>query len=96
VLISWNEAGTITAVAASSGKTRWLAICQPPLPDAQPAFPCLPARLCRLTEYRHHPTDSFWSWRQLMYAQHVTLRSSEVIATELHREMLAAGATPSV
>ena len=96
VLISWNEAGTITAVAAGAVKPDGL----PSVSWLLPGMPNLHSHAFQrvfagLTEYRHHPTDSFWSWRQLMYAfaQHVTPAQLEVIATELYREMLAAGYT---
>ena len=96
VLISWNEAGMITEVA--SGRVipedvqavSWLL---PGMPNLHShAFQRV---FAGLTEYRHHPTDSFWSWRQLMYAfaQHLTPAQLELIATELYREMLAAGYT---
>jgi len=48
-----------------------------------------------LTEYRANPTDSFWSWRTLMYAfaQKMTPAALLVVARQLYIEMLKAGYT---
>ncbi len=48
-----------------------------------------------LTEYRANPTDSFWSWRELMYrfAARITPDMLGAIARWLYVEMLKAGYT---
>jgi formimidoylglutamate deiminase len=48
-----------------------------------------------LTEYRANPTDSFWSWRELMYrfAARITPDDLGAIARWLYVEMLKAGYT---
>jgi formimidoylglutamate deiminase len=48
-----------------------------------------------LTERRLHPTDSFWTWRDLMYrfAQKITPEQLEAVATLLFVEMLKSGFT---
>ncbi|MBV8665263.1 MAG: formimidoylglutamate deiminase [Burkholderiaceae bacterium] len=48
-----------------------------------------------LTEYRAKPTDSFWSWRTLMYAfaQKLTPETLKAVAVQLYIEMLKAGYT---
>ncbi|HEY4353503.1 MAG TPA: formimidoylglutamate deiminase, partial [Paraburkholderia sp.] len=48
-----------------------------------------------LTEYRANPTDSFWSWRDLMYrfAARITPDTLGAIARWLYVEMLKAGYT---
>jgi formimidoylglutamate deiminase len=48
-----------------------------------------------LTEYRANPTDSFWSWRTLMYgfAQKLTPSALQAVALQLYIEMLKAGYT---
>ncbi len=48
-----------------------------------------------LAEARTHPTDSFWSWRELMYrfAARITPEQLEDIAAHLYVEMLKGGFT---
>lgn len=48
-----------------------------------------------LTESRGNPTDSFWTWRELMYrfAQRLTPEQAQHIARWLYIEMLKAGYT---
>ncbi len=48
-----------------------------------------------MTEYRANPTDSFWSWRTLMYdfAQKLTPAALQAVALQLYIEMLKAGYT---
>jgi formimidoylglutamate deiminase len=48
-----------------------------------------------LTERRTNPTDSFWTWRELMYrfAARITPESLHDIAAQLYVEMLEAGYT---
>ncbi len=48
-----------------------------------------------LTERRTNPSDSFWTWRELMYrfAARITPESLHAIATQLYVEMLEAGYT---
>lgn len=46
-----------------------------------------------LAEYSTSDTDSFWTWRDIMYrfADKITVADLEVIATQLYLEMLKAG-----
>ena len=48
-----------------------------------------------LTERRTNPSDSFWTWRELMYrfAARITPESLYAIAAQLYVEMLEAGYT---
>jgi len=48
-----------------------------------------------LTEYRSNPSDSFWTWRELMYCFAALLRPEHLrdIAAQLYVEMLKAGYT---
>jgi formimidoylglutamate deiminase len=48
-----------------------------------------------LTERQTNPSDSFWTWRELMYrfASRITPEQLQVIATQLYVEMLEAGYT---
>ncbi|WP_186074504.1 formimidoylglutamate deiminase [Burkholderia gladioli] len=98
VLIEWNDAGTIvsvtpdtTAAPADAGLA------------AGPVMPGMPnlhshafqRAMAGLTEYRANPTDSFWSWRELMYrfAARITPDTLGAIARWLYVEMLKAGYT---
>ncbi len=96
VLVSWDAQGSITGVQTG--------VVQPPETSAVgwllPGMPNLHSHAFQrifsgLTEYRQHASDSFWSWRKLMYlfAQHITPEQLETIATQLYQEMLAAGYT---
>ncbi|PLZ00162.1 formimidoylglutamate deiminase [Burkholderia sp. WAC0059] len=98
VLLEWDAAGTLLEVT-------------PDLPDvpegvAQAAGPLVPGMpnlhshafqraMAGLTEYRANPTDSFWSWRDLMYrfAARLTPDDLGAIAGWLYVEMLKAGYT---
>lgn len=96
VLISWDDRGIITEVAIDAAQPN-------PLESVSwllPGMPNLHSHAFQrifggMTEYRQHPSDSFWSWRHLMYAfaQHITPEQLETVATALYREMLAAGYT---
>ena len=48
-----------------------------------------------LAERQHDPSDSFWTWRELMYryAQKITPQIMYAIASQLYAEMLEAGYT---
>jgi formimidoylglutamate deiminase len=97
VLLSWDDAGTLTAVQADADcpADAWRAagLVVPGLPNLhshafQRAF-------AGLTEYRASVHDSFWSWRDRMYrfAGAISPDELEAIATQLYIEMLRAGYT---
>jgi formimidoylglutamate deiminase len=98
VLLEWDAAGTLQHVQADL----------PAAPEgvAQAAGPVMPGMpnlhshafqraMAGLTEYRANPTDSFWSWRDLMYrfAARITPDDLGAIARWLYVEMLKAGYT---
>ncbi|WJF91401.1 formimidoylglutamate deiminase [Paraburkholderia bonniea] len=98
VLLEWDEHGTLSAVTAGHAI--------PPAGIAQAAGPVLPGMpnlhshafqraLAGLTEYRASASDTFWSWRDLMYrhAAQITPEGLSVIARWLYIEMLKAGYT---
>ena len=65
---------------------------------AVPAMPNLHSHafqraMAGMAEFRAHESDSFWSWREVMYTFARTLDpvSFQAIATQLYSEMLAAG-----
>jgi formimidoylglutamate deiminase len=96
VLLRWNAAGELTE--ATPGSARGDA----PL-AAGPVIPGMPnlhshafqRAMAGLTETMGSPTDSFWSWRTLMYrfAQRLQPQHLEAIARHLYIEMLKAGYT---
>jgi len=97
VLLSWDERGTLTGVAADTvgadGVARSAGVVVPGMPNLhshafQRAF-------AGLTEMRSASDDSFWSWREHMYrfAAALTPDALEDIATHLYIEMLRAGYT---
>ncbi|SEF66636.1 formimidoylglutamate deiminase [Marinobacterium lutimaris] len=94
-LIEWDSAGNISALgpipAGYDGPEAGTVVAGMPNIHSH-AFQRLSAGL---TEYRYAEDDSFWSWRQLMYAfaSKITPEQLEEIATHLYREMLWAGYT---
>ncbi|MEO8655400.1 MAG: formimidoylglutamate deiminase [Ramlibacter sp.] len=97
VLLQWDTAGSLCAVAPGSQRP-------PGVPEAPgPVLPGMPnlhshafqRAFAGLTEYRGQAQDSFWSWRTLMYrfAAAITPEQLEAIATGLYVEMLEAGYT---
>jgi len=95
VLLEWDGSGCITAVSADSAA--------PDVEKAEIVVPGMPnlhshafqRAMAGLTEYRANPTDSFWSWRTLMYgfAQKLTPPAMKAVALQLYTEMLKAGYT---
>ncbi len=97
VLLSWDDAGTLSAVQADADcpadVRRASGLVVPGLPNVhshafQRAF-------SGLTEYRASAQDSFWSWRDRMYrfAGAISPDDLEAVATQLYVEMLRAGYT---
>ncbi|MDR5856159.1 formimidoylglutamate deiminase [Caballeronia sp. LZ062] len=98
VLLEWSDVGTLVAVTPDTTVV--------PADAARAAGPVLPGMpnlhshafqraMAGLTEYRANPTDSFWSWRDLMYrfAARITPETLGAIARWLYVEMLKAGYT---
>ncbi|WP_343676955.1 amidohydrolase family protein, partial [Paraburkholderia heleia] len=98
VLLEWDAAGTLRNVTpdlaqAPRGVARALGPILPGMPNLHShAFQ---RAMAGLTEYRANPTDSFWSWRDLMYrfAARITPDDLGAIARWLYVEMLKAGYT---
>lgn len=96
VLLRWNAAGVL--IEATPGSARGDAPAA-----AGPVIPGMPnlhshafqRAMAGLTETMGSPTDSFWSWRTLMYrfAQRLQPQHLEAIARHLYIEMLKAGYT---
>lgn len=96
VLIDWDKYGVISRVAPGVDKPAGAE-------EADAVIPGMPnlhshafqRAFAGLTEYRHAREDSFWSWRNLMYAfaARITPEQMERVATWLYAEMLEAGYT---
>ncbi len=95
VLLEWNASGELTRVEPDT-----TAATAPPTPTG-PVIPALPnlhshafqRAIAGLTEFRGEASDSFWSWRTLMYrfALRLDPEQLEAIALGLYVEMLEAG-----
>jgi formimidoylglutamate deiminase len=98
VLLEWNEQGALLNVSPDRRDA--------PANVAKASGPIVPGMpnlhshafqraMAGLTEYRANPTDSFWSWRDLMYrfAARITPDTLGAIARWLYVEMLKAGYT---
>lgn len=95
VLLEWDGGGCLTTVSADSAMQdiEKAGIVLPGMPNLHShAFQ---RAMAGLTEYRANPTDSFWSWRTLMYgfAQKLTPPVLKAVALQLYTEMLKAGYT---
>ncbi|HSY28171.1 MAG TPA: formimidoylglutamate deiminase [Burkholderiaceae bacterium] len=96
VLLEWDSSGCLTTVSVDSKAVdaeRAAGIVVPGMPNLHShAFQ---RAMSGLTEYRANPTDSFWSWRTLMYgfAQKLTPPVLKAVALQLYTEMLKAGYT---
>lgn len=98
VLLEWDASGALTRVTpglslAPDGVTQSAGPLIPGMPNLHShAFQ---RAMAGLTEYRANPTDSFWSWRDLMYrfAARITPDDLGAIARWLYVEMLKAGYT---
>src|SRR5258708_23139659 len=97
VLIEWNDAGVITRVEhGHSGR------------GADAAGPVLPGianvhshafqrAMAGLAEFRGHPTDDFWTWREEMYRLATRLAPQDIhaISPPFYCEIFAHTDTPS-
>jgi formimidoylglutamate deiminase len=98
VLLEWTSDGSLHRVTpdlpnAPHGVARASGPVMPGMPNLHShAFQ---RAMAGLTEYRANPTDSFWSWRELMYrfAARITPDDLGAIARWLYVEMLKSGYT---
>jgi formimidoylglutamate deiminase len=99
VLIEWNADGTLTGVSPQSRSDQASGVPR----AAGPVLPGLPnlhshafqRAFAGLAEFRATHDDSFWSWRERMYAfaNAITPEQLEAVATWLFVEMLEGGYT---
>lgn len=101
VLLTWDPAGCLTAVATSAQAPEGVMRAQGPVLPGMPNLHshAFQRAIAGLTEFRGPATDgkqdSFWSWRALMYRFALRLDPAqlEAIALGLYVEMLEAGYT---
>jgi formimidoylglutamate deiminase len=97
VLLEWDEQGTLLAVTPDSTQPAGVNKAKGPVLAGMPNLHshAFQRAMAGLTEYRANPTDSFWSWRDLMYrfAARISPDSLGSIARWLYVEMLKAGYT---
>ncbi|MEO6917812.1 MAG: formimidoylglutamate deiminase [Collimonas sp.] len=97
VLLEWDEQGILTTVQADAEA---LALAPRAAATVLPGIANLHSHafqraMAGLTEYRSDPSDSFWSWRTLMYqfAGKLSPPDLKAVAVQLYIEMLQAGYT---
>lgn len=97
VLLEWDESGTLTQVDTDVSDIPAGVVTEEVVLPGMPNLHshAFQRAMAGLTEYRSDPTDSFWSWRTLMYAfaQRLTPDALYAVALQLYIEMLKAGYT---
>ncbi|ARK78845.1 formimidoylglutamate deiminase [Burkholderia pseudomallei] len=97
VLLRWNAAGALVDVSADAAAPAGVARANGPLLPGMPNLHshAFQRAMAGLTEYRANPSDTFWSWRDLMYrfALKITPDALAAVARWLYVEMLKSGYT---
>jgi len=97
VRLAWDDAGRLVQVQAGAAPTAGVPVARGPVIPGMPNLHshAFQRAFAGLTEHRAEATDSFWSWRTLMYrfAARLGPAHMEAIATWLYAEMLEAGYT---
>ena len=96
VLLEWNDAGIFSRVAAGEPAHGVAKAAGPVLPGiANVHSHAFQRAMAGLAEFRGHPTDDFWTWREEMYRLVLRLEPDDVesIARHLYIEMLKHGYT---
>ena len=96
VLVEWDGAGIISSVVANAAPGTAARAAGPLLPGiANVHSHAFQRAMAGLAEFRGHPTDDFWTWREEMYrlVQILTPEDVEAIARHLYIEMLLHGYT---
>jgi formimidoylglutamate deiminase len=97
VLLRWDETGTLREVRPDATAPAGVARAHGPLLPGMPNLHshAFQRAMAGLTEYRANPSDTFWSWRDLMYrfALRLTPDALAAIARWLYVEMLKCGYT---
>ena len=97
VLLTWDDAGTLTRVTPQATPPVGTAVASGPLIPGMPNLHshAFQRTFAGLSEYRTAADDSFWTWRDLMYRFALSISPDQLddIATHLYIEMLQAGYT---
>lgn len=96
VLLEWDEHGTLARVEPGHDGRGVERAAGPVLPGmANVHSHAFQRAMAGLAEFRGHPTDDFWTWREEMYrlVARVTADDIEAIARQLYVEMLKHGYT---
>jgi formimidoylglutamate deiminase len=96
VLIEWDDAGMITRVSPGAQAGGSAKAAGPVLPGiANVHSHAFQRAMAGLAEFRGHPTDDFWTWREEMYrvASLLAPEDVEAIARHLYIELLRHGYT---
>ncbi|MHC1481353.1 formimidoylglutamate deiminase [Frateuria aurantia] len=97
VRLEWDQAGMLTRVQPDAEPDGMAPVAAGPVLPGMPNLHshAFQRAMAGLTEYRAARTDTFWSWRELMYrfAQRITPENLEVIVRWLYIEMIKAGYT---
>jgi formimidoylglutamate deiminase len=96
VLIEWDDAGMLTRVRPGERPRGVPTAAGPVLPGiANVHSHAFQRAMAGLAEFRGHPTDDFWTWREEMYRLVTRLEPDDVhaIARHLYIEMLKNGYT---
>ena len=96
VILDWDESGTLTRVEPGARAGGAPVAPGPVLPGmANVHSHAFQRAMAGLAEFRGHPTDDFWTWREEMYRLVARLEPEEVeaIARFLYIEMVKHGYT---
>ena len=97
VLIEWDDAGVISRVAVNVDRVadvpRAAGVVLPGMPNVHSHS--FQRAMAGLAEFRGHPTDDFWTWREEMYRLVRLLEPEDIeaISAQLYVEMLKHGYT---
>ena len=96
VLLEWDANGVLTRVAAGAADAGAPRAAGPLLPGMSNVHShAFQRAMAGLAEWRGHPTDDFWTWREAMYdlVRRVGPEDVQAIAAHLYIEMLKHGYT---
>ena len=96
VLLEWNDDGVLTRVDAGAAAGAAPRAAGPVVPGMSNLHShAFQRAMAGLAEFRGHPTDDFWTWREEMYrlVGLLELEDIEAIACHLYIEMLKHGYT---
>lgn len=97
VLLRWDESGDLSEVRVDAVRSPDMPLAEGPVVSGMPNLHshAFQRAMAGLTETMGDPSDSFWSWRTLMYrfAQRLQPQHLHAIGRHLYIEMLKAGYT---